>query len=196
MQLTDLSKKKNSELWSRFLSGDDEAFVQLYTLNIDAMLHYGLHFTPLRDQVKDAVQNVFTTIYDRRDKLSQVENVRVYLLVSLKNNLFAMFDKDMRFYQIDTMEPVFHIESSAEEAYIISEQENELRQNIQGMLSNLSPRQREAIYYRFTEGMSFEDICRLMQMNMQSVRNLLHRSITKIRETYMEYQKNNSLTKE
>lgn len=107
-----------------------------------------------------------------------------------------MFDKDTRFYQFDTMEPVFQIESSVEEAYIMNEQEKELKQKIHSMLSNLSPRQREAIYYRFTEGMSFEDICHLMQMNVQSVRNLLHRSITKIREVYAEYHKNNPLRKD
>lgn len=176
----------NKELWHRFREGDDAAFAELYTLNVDAMLDYGLHFTPIRDQVKDVVQDVFVSIYNKRDKIVDVENVRLYLFVALKNGLFSLFNKDKRYYQIDTMEPVFTLEDSAEETYMGFEREAEQQRQIRQMLSLLSPRQREVIYYRFTEGMSFDEICVLMQMNTQSVRNLLHRSITKIRETYKE----------
>ena len=189
MSLTKQQKMHNQDLWLRFLDGDDNAFVQLYAINVDAMLNYGLHFTPLRDQVKDAIQDVFVTVYSKRDKLNAVENIRVYLFVALKNNLFALFNKDVKSYQIDTMEPVFNLDSSAEDKYILSEQEDELKEDIQKMLDTLSHRQREVIYYRFTEGLSFDEICVLMKMNVQSVRNLLHRSIIKIRESYSTHNR-------
>lgn len=187
MKLTDQLKEENKELWTRFIDGDDNAFVRLYALNVDAMLNYGLHFTPLRDQVKDAIQDVFVTIYSKRERLGLVENVRLYLFVALKNKLFALFNKEMKHYQIDTVEPVFTLDSSAEDIYIINEQEDELKRCMQKMLDSLSHRQREVIYYRFTEGLSFDEICVLMKMNVQSVRNLLHRSITKIRALYIEH---------
>lgn len=177
----------NKKLWNRFIAGNDNAFAEIYMLNVDAMLDYGLHFTPLRDQVKDAIQDVFVTIYNKRNNLSKVENVRLYLFVSLKNYLFAVFSKDKHHYQIDTIEPVFSTETSVEEKYIGLEIEGEREKYVKQMLDSLSPRQREVIYYRFTEGMSFDEICVLMQMNVQSVRNLLHRSITKIRKLYTEY---------
>lgn len=177
----------NKELWRRFLEGDDGAFAEIYTLNVDAMLDYGLHFTPLRDQVKDAIQDVFVTIYNRKNNLNNVENVRLYLFIALKNCLFSFFNKDKHHYMVDTIEPVFTLESSVEEKYIGLEIEDEKQKYIRQMMNLLSPRQREVIYYRYTEGMSFDEICVLMQMNTQSVRNLLHRSITKIRETYAEY---------
>lgn len=189
MGLTDQLKKQNKELWYLFLNGDDNAFVQLYSLNVDSMLYYGLHFTPLRDQVKEAIQDVFVTIYIKRDDLKPVENARLYLLVSLKNRMFALFNKDINHYQIDTIEPVFNRDLSVEEKYILNEQEYELKQHVQKMMDLLSHRQREVIYYRFTEGLSCEEICVLMKMNIQSVRNLLHRSITKIRNAYIEYNK-------
>lgn len=195
MDLTRQQKKHSQDLWLRFLNGDDNAFVQLYALNVDAMLNYGLHFTPLRDQVKDAIQDVFVTVYSKREKLTAVENIRVYLFVMLKNSLFALYNKDIRSYQIDTIEPVFNLDSSAEDKYILNEQEDELKQEIKKMLDSLSHRQREVIYYRFTEGLSFDEICVLMKMNVQSVRNLLHRSITKIRESYIAHNRKLHLRK-
>lgn len=181
--------ERNKKLWSLFVNGDDKAFSQLYELNADGMLYYGLHFTPLRDLVKDAIQDVFVYIYSNRCSLKHVHNVKVYLYVALKNRLYAIFNKDLEYYQIDTMEPVFSIERSVEEKYIENEREEELKTYMQQMLQTLTPRQREIIYYRFTEGMSYEEICELMQLNYQSVRNLIHRSVTKIRETFLDYNK-------
>lgn len=188
MEHANQSLKQNRDLWILFLEGDDKAFAQLYALNVDAMLSYGLHFTPLKDQVRDAIQDVFVNLYNRRPHLKPVENVRLYLLISLKNKIYALFNKDNKHYHIDTLEPVFSLEYSAEDNYIFQEEDEKLQQYIHAMLDTLSPRQREVIYYRFTEEMSFDDICVIMRMNVQSVRNLLHRSITKIRETFMEYE--------
>ncbi|WP_203558551.1 RNA polymerase sigma factor [Bacteroides sp. 519] len=180
---------RNKELWIQFKAGNDNAFAELYKLNVDDMLDYGLHFTPLRDQVKDAIQDVFVNLYNKRDNLNVVENVRVYLLVSLKNTIYSFFKKDIQHYQIDTIEPVFTLESSVEELYIGDEQENEQERHIKQMLNLLSPREREAMYYRYTEGLGVEEICVLMKLNNQSVRNLLYRSIAKIREVYKDYNK-------
>ncbi|MDL2281502.1 sigma-70 family RNA polymerase sigma factor [Parabacteroides sp. OttesenSCG-928-G06] len=182
-------KGGSETLWTAFLEGDDQAFAQLYELNVDSMLYYGLHFTSMQDVVKDAIQDVFVLLYSSRNRgsLKPVENVKVYLYVALKNRLFAIFHKDMHYFHIDNIEPVFSMERSVEEKYIDEEQETARKQYIRQMLHSLSPRQREVVYYRFTEGMSYEEICIIMKMNYQSVRNLTHRSILKIRETYQEF---------
>ncbi len=177
------------ECWNRFLAGDDEAFVKLYMNHIDAMMSYGLHFTPMRDQVKDAIQDVFTNIYSKRNHLKTVRNVRLYLFVSLKNELFNRFNKDEKLFQIDTIEPVFTIDVSVEDKYITDEQDRKLKCEVRQMLQTLTPRQREVIYYRFVQEMDYEEICTLMQMNVQSVRNLLYRSFQKIKETYARFGK-------
>ncbi len=43
----------------------------------------------------------------------------------------------------------------------------------------LTPRQREVIYYRFIEELSYDDICQIMGLNYQSAYNLLQRSLQK-----------------
>ncbi|MCD8193163.1 MAG: sigma-70 family RNA polymerase sigma factor [Tannerellaceae bacterium] len=175
--------ERNRELWQSFIKGDDNAFTQLYKLNVDDLFYYGLHFTPIEEIVKDAVQDVFVSIYSNRKNLKQVESVKLYLFVSLKNRLFAVFSKDKDYYRIDSIEPVFSIEDSVEEKYISREQQSETQRKIRKILQDLSPHQQEVIHYRFIEGMSYDEICELMKMNYQSVRNLLHRTIRKIRET-------------
>ena len=48
-------------------------------------------------------------------------------------------------------------------------------------LNNLSSRQREAIYLRYFEELDFDTIAIIMDMNVQSVRNTLHRGLQAMR---------------
>lgn len=179
---------RNRELWKQFIAGDDKAFAQLYRLNVQLMMYYGLYFTTTREIIGDAVQDVFVYIYSNRKKLKEVDNVKFYLYISLKNRLFEIFQKEKHHYQIDSIEPIFSMERSVEESFIDKEQETQRKMYIREMLRSLSPRQREIIHYRFTEGLSYDEISELMQLNYQSVRNLVNRSILRIRETYSDYR--------
>jgi RNA polymerase sigma factor (sigma-70 family) len=96
---------------------------------------------------------------------------------------------------IDNLElrnPVMHIESDFEhpfevtyshEDFIIGQQvseENLLK--ITDALNDLSSRQREAIYLRYFEELDFDTIAIVMDMNIQSVRNTLHRGLQSLRD--------------
>ena len=63
--------------------------------------------------------------------------------------------------------------------------ENEQRKNefslVRRLLDQLSPRQREALTLYYIEEKKYEDICEIMNMNYQSVRNLMHRGLSKLR---------------
>ena len=52
---------------------------------------------------------------------------------------------------------------------------------VKRLLSQLSPRQREALTLYYIEERKYEDICEIMNMNYQSVRNLMHRGLLKLR---------------
>ncbi|WP_347022183.1 RNA polymerase sigma factor, partial [Bacteroides ovatus] len=49
-------------------------------------------------------------------------------------------------------------------------------------LKGLTGRQKEIIYLRFVHEMSFEEISEIMEINIQSARNLLTRSMEKLRK--------------
>ena len=49
------------------------------------------------------------------------------------------------------------------------------------LLSGLTRNQREAMHLRFFEGLSYDEIAEIMQINYQSVKTLIYRSVSKIR---------------
>lgn len=173
-------------LWNKFLAGDDKVYAFIYRKYVEELLSYGMQFTPNRELVKDCIQDVFMKIYSNRKNLKQTDNIKLYLFMALKNTLFNVFQKDKASYHIDTVEPVFSVEYSIEEHLIADETEQEKKDKMSRILESLTPRQKEVIHYRYVESMSLDDICKIMDMNYQSVQNLIQRSVKKIRDTFKE----------
>lgn len=182
------TKKRNSDqiIWENFLCGDDEAYTYIYREYSQALYAYGMHFTSDKGLVEDCIQDVFIKIFQNRRHLQSTDNIKLYLFIALKNKLFNIFRKDIKYSQIDSLEPVFAAEYTIEDEIIENEREQFLNEKMIRMLEVLSPRQKEIIYYRFVEGLSYEEICQTMDMNYQSTQNLIQRSLKKLRTTFSQ----------
>ena len=170
--------------WKLFLEGDDQAYSWIYTHYIQVLYNYGLQITPDSEIVKDCIQDVFVKIYKAKKKLTVLQNPKVYLMIALKNNIYNTFNqerlqKNYAFSLYQTEEQL-----TVKNEFIDQEARHEEMNNIKRMMKILTPRQREVIYYRFIEELSYDDICQIMGLNYQSAYNLLQRSLQKIREAY------------
>lgn len=170
--------------WKLFLEGDDQAYSWIYTHYIQVLYNYGLQITPDSEIVKDCIQEVFVKIYKAKKKLTVPQNPKVYLMIALKNNIYNTFNqerlqKNYAFSLYQTEEQL-----TVKNEFIDQEARHEEMNNIKRMMKILTPRQREVIYYRFIEELSYDDICQIMGLNYQSAYNLLQRSLQKIREAY------------
>ena len=170
--------------WKLFLEGDDQAYSWIYTHYIQVLYNYGLQITPDSEIVKDCIQDVFVKIYKAKKKLTVPQNPKVYLMIALKNNIYNTFNqerlqKNYAFSLYQTEEQL-----TVKNEFIDQEARHEEMNNIKRMMKILTPRQREVIYYRFIEELSYDDICQIMGLNYQSAYNLLQHSLQKIREAY------------
>ena len=68
-----------------------------------------------------------------------------------------------------------------ENNYLEREREHVNNKLVKHLLAQLSPRQREALILYYIEERKYEDICQIMNMNYQSVRNLMHRGLSKLK---------------
>jgi RNA polymerase sigma factor (sigma-70 family) len=65
---------------------------------------------------------------------------------------------------------------------ISSQTEKETQQKVIKLLNQLTTRQRHVIYLRYFEELEFETIARIMNMQVQSVRNLISRGLLQLRD--------------
>lgn len=169
-------------LWKRFLEGDSNAYSQIYNQTAQGLFQYGLLFTDNRELIKDCIQDVFVKVYINRASLSSTDNIMAYLTVALKNTLFNALKKEPLRLALDEIEEPEDGEGiTPETLYINKEKEEQTEITVRSMVSGLTERQREIIYYRFMQEMSIDEISTLTQMNYQSVSNSIQRALGKIR---------------
>lgn len=170
-----------TQLLNKFQAGDTRAFSHLYDLYINILYNYGHRLTTDKELLKDCIHDVFVKVYTRRSDLNTIENFKSYIFISLKNKICDEIRK--RIYMssaaIEDIDPV--ATDDVERSFLKMEQEQIESSTIRYMMGQLSPRQREALTLYYIEEKKYEDICEIMSMNYQSVRNLMHRGLTKLR---------------
>lgn len=171
------------ELWKAFLLEDKEAFSTLYYQYSDILFSYGCRMVADRELVKDAIQDLFVKLYNNRSNLSETEHVRFYLLKALRNALILKLEKRPNLSIDADINLLFQVELSVsdddgDDEMFSEEQTKELSR----AMNTLTSRQREAVYLRYINEVPLEEIAQILDMNYQSARNLIHRSLLKLRK--------------
>ena len=167
--------EEEQKLWREMLAGDVTAYEQLIDRTYDLLFHYGTKFNSDGELIKDCIQDVFLGVWEKRDALNPEIPPKPYLLASLRRRLHRLASRlrmDCMDYYNET-DIVFDLEFSAEYQLIESENDRLLASRMTEMLNELPKRQKEAIFLRFYNDMEREEIALVMDIQPQSVSNLL-----------------------
>lgn len=179
MALSD--QEQITSLWMEFLAGDELAFSRLYLLFFDDLLMYGRRVGGDDLIVEDAIQDLFIKLYQKKIALKDNKKLRPFLFRSLKNLIYNQLLRDAKLTSFDDYECPFNLEYTIDDQ-VFTNQKQQLSDEVHRFMRGLSNRQREIIYLRFVHEMSFEEISVIMNIHVQSARNLLARSMDKIRK--------------
>ena len=180
-----LTKEQEQTLWKDMISGNKKSFEDLYNQYFQALINYGFRITKNENLIEDAVQELFISIWNNRTNLSEVNEVKFYLFRSLKNRILRQLEKDI----FDKSEDVdvyldLLISISEEQKKIDSEKLNTNLDTLQRAIAHLPIRQQEVINLKYYHDFTLEEIAKLMDVNKQSVSNLLFRSYAILRKLF------------
>lgn len=169
-------------MWSQLKSGSRKAFATIYDMHYNSLYHYGRSMTPDVTMIEDAIQDVFVNLWKKKESVSDTDNIRAYLIVSVRHKLLKLIKKQKR-YEPNADDQSFLLEESSIEDQLVEEDfQLELRSRLKDSFNLLTGRQRQAVFLRYQESMAYEDICHIMEINYQSVRNLISSGIKKMAE--------------
>ena len=169
------------DAWSNFKGGDFASLGILFEIHYQEIFYYGIKIVALPELVKDTIQDLFADVWERRDKMITVDNFKAYLIISLRRELVRRITRIRKESSQDTLATLQF--SFSPEDFLISDEENRNHSRILAQsLEGLTDRQREVILLRFFHNLEFSEIGQVLDMNIQSVRNLLFRSLEKIRK--------------
>ena len=169
-------------LWNKLKSGDLEAFDKIYDIYIDDLYLIGIQYTQDKDYVQDCIHDMFLDLYKYRKKLSDVTNVKYYLITCLKRKINKKYKSQIKlFSETDKKKPVLSVFESIEDVIIEQEQSIETSSKLNKALTTLTKRQRKGVLMKFNEERSYEEISDIMGISIESVRTLIYRAMKKMR---------------
>lgn len=176
----------DDELWQFVRQSQEWAFTALMERHFAALLNYGRKFSYNNDLVQDCVQDVLVDLWQRRSHTQTIQSIRAYLFTAVRNRVCRRDQQDQRFGSLtsEVEEAPFTIVFSIEDEWIANEIDHSRLTQLNAFINQLPPRQKEIIYLRFYQGLDNEQIAAIMDINYQSVSNLLHRALAKLRTQF------------
>ena len=168
-------------LWQRIIAGDKMALGELFDKYYLTLLNFGLRFSDDREAVKDAIQDLFIRIFGNK-KISPDVSVRSYLLRALRNTLLNSLSKRKNAVDIDSVSfSLPEDENLFERLFPRDDEEQRMARRLIDAISHLNRNRRQVLWLRYVNGLSHQEIADIMEMNVQSSKNLLNRTIHKLR---------------
>lgn len=174
--------KEDKYIWEEFKNGEEHALSYIYYQNIDFLAFFGKRFTKDENLVIDSIQDLFFELIQKKKNLGATDNIRLYLLKSLRRKLVREIQKKQKHEaQISEVEIFPNLVFSAEEDLIEEEERSQKSFILKKAMGELNDKQREILYYRFNCGFNYKQISEIMSITNDSARQLVSRAVSSIK---------------
>lgn len=172
----------DENLWHRLKDGEEAAFSRLFERYYPTLLGYGKSFISDPNRVQDCIQDVFVDIWLYRKSLNEAVSVKAYLLSCVRKRIARFHTRDHIFRHTASLDLVeFSLSFTVEDRLIADEETASRIHQLNRQINALPPRQKEALFLRYHQGLNTEQIAEILNINYQSANNLLHRALVQLR---------------
>lgn len=168
-----------SGLQQRIASNDQSAYKELFESFYDKLFKLAFLITKSRELSEEIVSDVFIGVWRRRDQITRIENLKLYLYVAVKNtsiNYLAQLTKT-RIVNIEELD--FELRqpfANPEELLVTKEMNHRVYEAIQA----LPPRCRIIFKLVKEDGLSYKEAAQFLNLSVATIDNQLVLAIKKI----------------
>jgi len=166
-----------NHLWRSFVLDSNKYSLQcIFQDSYYDLFQYGMRITANPEDVKDSIQDLFVNLWMYKNSLAAEVNVKAYLLISLKHQLsrirsktqFDLLTEDLE-QLLQTPEMEYGLDPGVREMVILK-------------VNALPSRQKEILYLKYFESLTYEEIAQVLNIKYQSVVNQAFRAVSKLRQ--------------
>ena len=144
------------------------------------LYRFALRFLGNEDEAQDVVQEVFIRVWNGRDQMNDVQNWEAWCM-RITKNLSLDRIRTLTRKQTHPIEEGFAIMHSALSPHDSAEAQESMTRIAQ-IISGLPEKQRQVIHLRDVEGDSYNEICEILELDMNQVKVSLFRARNAVRE--------------
>lgn len=185
------SSTTEAEQWRQFKLGDHAAFETLFRQHYPGLFRFALRICLNQELSEQCIQELFVRLWDRRSQIAEVNSPRAYLFTALRRELLSQLKCARQYESLESLPSTTFVYSAQDQCIIQEEQQLKSRELTEA-LNALSTRQREAVYLKFYEELDYQEVAGVMNINYQSVVNLIYQALTRLKvsrhiQHYAEY---------
>ena len=187
-----LAHKSDADKWAEFIRGSEKSFDDIYDKYFALLYGYGMQFCTDKAVIKDCIQDLFVELWSKKSTLAPVRSVKYYLYKSLRRKIIkTISQKGFSTLEHEILPIEFNLQTafSGEAALVEKEivRDNEIK--IQWALKSLTSRQKEAVFLKFYENLSYDEIASIMRLSdAKYARKLIYRSLRELKATLCKYK--------
>ena len=177
----------DAELWDDFRQGSRAAYAAMYERYARVLYNYGYKIAHERQLTEDCIQDVFLIILESRERLAATNSIKYYLFKALRREIVRKLQKRQTYSGGEGAEEaydfraIFAYDPTWLDGQISREQSAELLRELNG----LPARQKEAIFLKFFDNLSYEEIAGVMGIEQTSAYKIIYKALDNLQRRLM-----------
>ena len=178
-----------NELWHFYKEGDVKALESLYERYHSPLSNYGYRFTPDYACIEETLEELFLRLWQQREWIAKPAVIKQFMYLSLRRTLLQRLEYGLPRYGDSQGEEhiPFNIELADEHPWVNKERMIALVKKAGNLLPSLTNRQREVLFLKYYEELSYEQIADIMHMSISSAARLLYQAMEYFRNKLHDF---------
>ena len=178
----DYNQATDAKIWDDFLQGSKAAYLFMYEKYARLLYNYGYKIAQDRQLTEDCLQDLFLTILETRERLGQTDSIKFYLMRSLRRDIVRKLNGQQRFLNGSENEIDFTVEFHYEPTWLDSQISREQSETVLRELNQLPARQKEALFLKFFDNLSYDEIAGIMGIETTSAYKVIYKAIAALQK--------------
>ena len=180
--LSNYYQASDTQIWDDFLLGNKEAYSFMYEKYSRVLYNYGYKIAQNRQLTEDCLQDLFLTILETRERLSHTDSIKFYLMRSLRRDIVRKLNGVAKHRSPNDHDVEFKVEFQYEPTWLDSQISRERSETILHELNQLPARQKEALFLKFFDNLSYEEIAGIMGIETTSAYKVIYKAIAALQK--------------
>ena len=179
-------RMSDGQLLQQMADGDRQAFTLLYRRYWEDLFVTAAKALRRKEEAADVVQDVFLSLWDRRNDLRLQGSLSAYLHTSVRYTCIHYIEKNItrRDYLVQLAEVV---RSSASKNAEIKLQLREMEQTVNRTVAKMPAKMREVYKLSRQEHLSYKEISDSMSISVETVKKHIQHALRLIRKDLLPY---------
>jgi RNA polymerase sigma-70 factor (ECF subfamily) len=176
--------KTEWEIWQDFREGSRDAYAHMYATYASVLYNYGYKIVPDQTLVEDCIQDLFEHLLKSRRNLGDTDSIKFYLFKALRREITGKLNRAHKgaFAAADAADTDFQVVFSYETSLMEEELSRERQESLVKALNDLPARQKEAVFLRFYDNLSYEQVAAIMGIDTHSAYKIIYKAIASLQK--------------